>query len=178
MPDYVCAIASAYKAGHFTDFELTLLRQLGKADASIVQRQGHDKEILAVLGLVATGSGMAGANLLHEKAPRLFPAKTKLYEENRRSGARPCSNETCPACLELRSAMRTTREPVSCEPVSSSSEAARTSASKLTDERLRFEVCAAAASCTASCAKLLFWCLSQTLSIVESTLQSSRRVLL
>lgn len=81
MPDYVCAIASAYKAGHFTDFELTLLRQLGKAGASIVQRQGHDKEILAVLGLVATGSGMAGADLLHKKAPRLFPAKRKLYEE-------------------------------------------------------------------------------------------------
>ena len=77
MSHELCAIALAQSAGKLSAFETELLKQLGKSDV----HQGFNKEIVAVLGLVATGSAMDGARLLHARAPRLFPSSSVLRRD-------------------------------------------------------------------------------------------------
>ena len=79
----------AYAEGKLSDFEVALLKQLGKASSGAIGREGHDSLVTAVLGLVATGSAMDGAQLLHERAPHLFPGETKLRNEYRKEPRPP-----------------------------------------------------------------------------------------
>ena len=85
----ICAVGWAYAEGKLSDFEVALLKQLGKASSGAIGREGHDSLVTAVLGLVATGSAMDGAKLLHERAPHLFPSETKLRDEYRKEPRPP-----------------------------------------------------------------------------------------
>ena len=80
----ICAVGWAYADGKLSEFEVALLKQLGKAAGGAIGRVGHDEMVVSILGLVATGSAMDGAKLLHEKAPRLFPSETKMRDEIRK----------------------------------------------------------------------------------------------
>ena len=77
----ICAVGWAYAEGKLSEFEVALLKQLGRTTGGAIGRQGHDDMVTSILGLVATGSGMDGAKLLHDRAPNLFPGESKIRKE-------------------------------------------------------------------------------------------------
>ncbi len=81
LPESVMRICAAARDGHLSDFELTLLNDLGSKSAAPV----HSALFIELTALIATGNGPSAAALLHGNFPKLFPSENTWRRRVRQS---------------------------------------------------------------------------------------------